>query len=235
MWVMPFFPEKSGRAPGLAAVCAFAIIVAASFASPALAGDDGEAPIWKGLGDLVGLTGLVGTEEKEAPIQYQERGRLVLPPKIALPPPASPATDKTATWPLDPDVEKVRKAKAAARTILLSQSDIQSQRDGNRLSPEQLRADHSAPGKEAAADRRCASETNRRGCDWVPFRNVWESIGLAKSDEVVAGQEPDRDRLTDPPKGYRVPTNNTVATFDAKKNENQSDPRSLLYKAPEQP
>jgi hypothetical protein len=234
MWVMPFFPDKSLRAPSLAAACAFAIIVAASFASPVLAGDDGQAPIWKGLGDLVGLTGVLGSEDKEPPIQYRERARLVLPPKMVLPPPVAPEAQKTAAWPVDPDLEKVRKAKEAARTILLSQSDTQNERDGARLSPDQLRADHSAPGKVAAADRRCSSETNKRGCDWVPFRNVFETIGLAKSDEVVAGQEPDRDWLTDPPKGYRVPTANTVATFDAKKRENQSDPRSTLYKAPEQ-
>jgi hypothetical protein len=230
---MPFLLHKIGRAQSFALACAFATVVVASAASPVLAGDDGQAPIWRGLGDLVGFTGIMG-EDKEPPIQYRERGRLVLPPKMVLPPPAPPAVGKTAAWPLDPDVEKVRKAKEEARRILLSQSDTQAERDGNRLSAEQLRADHSPPGKDAASDRRCASETNKRGCDWVPFRNVMETVGLAKSDEVVAGQEPDRDWLTDPPKGYRVPTNNTVATFDAKKRENQSDPRSLLYKAPEQ-
>ena len=231
---MPFLLHKIGRAPCFALACAFATVIAASAASPVLAGDDGQAPIWRGLGDLVGLTGVLGAEDKEPPIQYRERGRLVLPPKMVRPPPAPPAAEKTAAWPLDPDVEKARKAKEAARMVLLSQSDIQAERDGNRLSPEQLRADHSPPGKDAANDRRCSSETNKRGCDWVPFRNVMETIGLAKSDEVVAGQEPDRDWLTDPPKGYRVPTNNTVATFDAKKRDDQRDPRSLLYKAPDQ-
>jgi hypothetical protein len=154
---------------------------------------------------------------------------------MVLPPPVAPEAERTAAWPVDPDVEKARKAREATRQIVLSQSDIQAQRDGNRLSPAQLRADHSGPGKNGAADHRCGSETNKRGCDWVPFRNVMETVGLVKSDEVVAGKEPDRDWLTDPPKGYRVPTHSTVATFDAKKNENQSDPRSLLFKPPEQP
>jgi hypothetical protein len=234
MWVMPFSLHKIGRAHSFAMACAFASVVAAATVSPVLAGDDGQAPIWRGLGDLVGLTGVMGVE-KEPPIQYQERARLVLPPKMVLPPPVAPEAERTAAWPVDPDAEKARKAKDKARQILLSQSNTPGLRDGDRLSPDQLRADHSGPGKNAATDRRCASETNKRGCDWVPFRNVWESIGLVKSDEVVAGQEPDRNWLTDPPKGYRLPTNNTVATFDAKKIENQSDPRSLLYKAPEQP
>jgi hypothetical protein len=234
MWVMPFSLHQIRRAHRFAVACAFVSVVAAASVSPVFAGDDGQAPIWRGLGDLVGLTGMMGAE-KEAPIQYRERARLVLPPKMVLPPPVAPEAERTAAWPVDPDAEKVRKAKEKARQILLSQSNTPGLRDGDRLSPDQLRADHSGPGKTSSADRRCASETNRRGCDWVPFRNVWETIGLVKSDEVVAGREPDRDWLTDPPKGYRLPTNNTVATFDAKKNENQSDPRSLLFKPPEQP
>lgn len=231
---MPFFSFEAGRARSLAIACAVATIAGGFVISPAFAGDDGQAPIWKGLGDLVGLTGIAGVEEKQPPIQYRERARLVLPPKMTLPPPASPAADKTAAWPLDPDLEKVRKENAAARLMLMTQSNIQEERDGHRLTPEQLRADHSPPGQKAANDRRCAAQSNTRGCDWIPFHNVLETVGLAKSDEVVAGQEPDRDWLTDPPKGYRRATSNTVATFDAKKNTNQSDPRSLLYVAPEQ-
>jgi hypothetical protein len=233
---MPFLLGKLGQVHRLYLTCAFVSIIGTSAASPALAGDDGQAPIWKGLGDLVGLTGITGNE-KEPPIQYRERARLVLPPKMVLPAPSAPSTERNAAWPVDPDIEKTRKEKEASRLMLLLQSDTQAVRDGNRLSPEQLRAeqlraDRSAPGK--TADHRCSSQSNTRGCDWVPFRNVFESVGLVKSDEVVAGQEPDRDWLTDPPKGYRVPSKNTVATFDAKKNTNQSDPRSTLFVAPEQ-
>ena len=72
-----------------------------------------------------------------------------------------------------------------------------------------------------------------RGCDFVPFRNVMETIGLARPDEIVAGQEPDRDWLTDPPKGYRVPTATTVATQDIKPKVNDADPRTALYHPPE--
>ena len=226
---MPFFSRETWGVRRIAVACAIVGLIAGSAATPARAGDDGEAPIWKGIGGLVGL-GTIAGEDKEPSIQYRERGRLVLPPKMTLPPPVAAA--KPAAWPVDPDVEKARKEKEAVRIMMLTQSDIQAQRDGNRLSPDQLRADHSVPGQKAAADHRCSAQTNTRGCDWIPFRNVFENIGLAKPSDVVAGQEPDRDWLTDPPKGYRVPTNNTVATFDAKKNTNQSDPRSLLYKAP---
>ncbi len=226
-------PFSLGRFGGFQRFCiggALAALMAGAAATPVLAGDDGQAPIWKGIGDLVGLSSVAG-EEKPPPIQYRERARLVLPPKMVLPPPTSPQTE-TATWPVDPEIAKTRKEKEAARLSQLTQSDTQDLRDGHRLPAAQLRADRSGPGQ--TNDRRCAAQSNSRGCDWIPFRNVLENVGLVKSDEVLAGQEPDRDWLTDPPKGYRVPSANTVATFDAKKNTNQSDPRSTLFVAPEQ-
>lgn len=227
---MPLLSGKARDAHGLALAGALAAVIGASTISPALAGDDGYAPIWTGLGGLLGLTG----KDSDERIDYRERARLVLPPKIALPPPIPPAAQRTAAWPVDPDVEKARKAKEDTLNILKAQSDLQAMRDGGRLSPDQLRADHSTPGNAAAANH-CAAQSNRRGCDWVPFRNVLETVGLAKPDEIVAGQEPDRDWLTDPPKGYRIPTANTVATpEDTKKKVDDRDPRAALYHPPDQ-
>lgn len=175
---------------------------------------------------MVGISG----GDKEPTIDYRERARLVLPPKMALPPPGA-GVPKSAAWPVDPDLEKIRKDKEAKKTILQSQAELQEMRDGHRLSPEQLRADRAKPGERHSAEA-CAAQSNKRGCDFVPFRNVLETFGFSKTD-VVAGEEPDRDWLTDPPKGYRMPTASTVATFDEKKKES-NDPRAELYKAPEQ-
>jgi hypothetical protein len=227
---MPFLTSKVGGPTALAIASAFAAIVGASSIAPAFAGDDGAAPIWQGLGGLVGLSGLAG-KEKDPPIDYRERARLVLPPKMVLPPPGSSPAQRAAAWPLDPDVEKARKEKDALHAILESQSDLEAMRDGNRLSPDQLRVDRSKPGQSHSADR-CSGQTHRTGCNNAPFHNVLETIGLANPDEVKAGEEPDRDWLTDPPKGYRIPTTNTVATFDAKKKES-NDPRAALYHPPE--
>lgn len=225
---MRFVSSKAGLARGLIVAGALTWGMGAC-AVPAFAGDDGQAPIWTGLGGLIGLTGK-GPEE---PIDYRERPRLVLPPKMVLPPPAAPVADTAQAWPKDPDIAKVRKAKEADRAILTTQSDLQAARDGNRLSPDQLRADRVGPGKDTAAGKRCAAQSNTRGCDWAPFRNVMETIGLARPDEIVAGQEPDRDWLTDPPKGYRVPTATTIATQDIKPKVNDADPRTALYHPPE--
>jgi len=227
---MPFSSNTFRGARALAIAGALAWGAGVFTVGPAVAGDDGQAPIWTGLGGLLGLTG----SSKDEPIDYRERPRLVLPPKIALPPPAAPITAKSAAWPNDPDLLKVRKAKESETAILSSQSDLQAARDGGRLSPDQLRADRVGPGQDTAAAKRCAAQSNTRGCDWVPFRNVMETIGLAKPDEIVAGQEPDRDWLTDPPKGYRVPTTNTVATSEIKPRVNDADPRTALYHPPDQ-
>ncbi len=220
---MPSISGRAGKARGLALAGALGVIIAAPLAGPAFAGDDGQAPIWTGLG---GLVGLAHDDNSDQRIDYRERGRLVLPPKMALPPPLPPVAQRTAAWPLDQEIEKARKKRQEMLNILKSQSDLQALRDGHRLSPDQLRGDHSTPGQETA--NRCGSQSNTRGCDWIPFRNVFETVGLVKPDEIVAGQEPDRDWLTDPPKGYRLPATTTTATQDDTKKVDQRDPKAFL-------
>ena len=227
MPLMPFFSSHAGRARLLALAGAVAALAGASAIRPAFAGDDGYEPIWSGLGGIVGLT----TKDKDPAIDYRERGRLVLPPKMDLPTPVSPDAEKTAAWPLDPDIENARKAKADRLKILGLQSNASVMRDGHRLMPNQLRADHTAPG----ATDRCAHQSHAANCGAIPFSNILENFGLAKADDVIAGQEPDRDWLTDPPKGFRVPTANTSYKSDAgdAKKPSQRDPRALLYQAPD--
>jgi hypothetical protein len=231
MGLMPFSSSKTAHMRGLALVGAIVVsMIGASAVTPVFAGDDGQAPIWTGLGGLVGLTG----KDKEERIDYRERPRLVLPPKMELLPPASPNAQGAAAWPVDPDVVKARKEKEASLSILSSQSDTSALRDGNYVSFDKLRADHSMPGATNAS-RHCTTRSATQ-CNTVPFRNVFESIGLLKADDVVAGQEPDRDWLTDPPKGYRTPTSNTTVKFDQGdvKKANDRDPRTSLYHAPDQ-
>jgi hypothetical protein len=230
MGSMPLISGGARGVHGLALASAVAVAICASPIGPAFAGDDGQASIWSGLGGLLGLT----HNDSDERIDYRERARLVLPPKMTLPPPAPPAAQGAAAWPLDPDVVKVRKEKEDTLNILKAQSDLQAMRSGDRLSPDQLRSDRSMPGQPATVNH-CAAQSNTRGCDWVPFRNALEFVGLAKPDEIVAGHEPDRDWLTDPPKGYRLPTATTVATQDnTPKPVDQRDPRALLYQPPEQ-
>src|ERR1700722_4315390 len=78
--------------------------------SSARAGDDGAAPIWQGIGSGFGPY-LAFDRDKDPDIDYRDRGRLVLPPKVALPAPGATAGTGNVDWPVDPDVQKEKKAK----------------------------------------------------------------------------------------------------------------------------
>ena len=88
------------------AVVAVALTSASLVSSSAWAGDDGDAPLWKGIGSIfgpaIGFTGL-GGGEKPPPIEYREHGKLVLPPNTELPPPDSSATADPA-WPVNQEI-----------------------------------------------------------------------------------------------------------------------------------
>ena len=217
---MPFFSYKVGHGLALAGALA-ALVGASAVIHPAYAGDDGQAPIWNGIGGLVGLS----NDEKQPKIDYGERPRLVLPPKMVLPPPGAAAAQRTAAWPVDPDIERLRKAKELEIQTLLSQSEGQEWKSDHRVSQDTLRADHTGPGTPTRSTH-CAGNSQARECHWVRFE-LLQDIGLQKKEELVAGQEPDRDWLTDPPKGYRVPTKTVAATFEAKKQVNEADPREI--------
>lgn len=152
---------------------------------------------------------------------------------MILPQPLPPVAQRSKAWPVDPEAVKERKVKEAAAKSLRDQSNLQKTRDGSWVPFDQLRVDRSTPS-QSAAQKRCQTQSNVRGCDWVPFRNILENVGLAKPDEIIAGQEPDRDWLTDPPKGYRLPTANTVATPDnSKPAPDPHNSKALLYQPPE--
>ncbi|HXW20040.1 MAG TPA: hypothetical protein VEK35_06020 [Roseiarcus sp.] len=211
----------------LLAVAAALIGVSALGLSAARAGDDGEAPLWQGIG---GMLGLVGTDKVDEPIAYEERGRLVLPPTMDLPPPAS-AAQKTADWPQDPDALRVQaqREKILHRELRGPTWD-KAHLHGRPLRPDELASDSTLPNHGSSDP----CQRDPRNCHWIGA-TVLEKLGVKKSeDTIVAGQEPDREWLTDPPKGYRMPVANTNATFDVKPAIDQGDARSTLYVAPSQ-
>src|ERR1700683_3345998 len=92
---------------GLRLVAVALALTSASLSSlPARAGDDGDAPLWKGIGSIfgpvVGFTGL-GGGKNPPPIEYREHGKLVLPPNTELPPPGSSASADPAS-PVHPEI-----------------------------------------------------------------------------------------------------------------------------------
>jgi hypothetical protein len=205
---------------------AASLLVGAAVSGPARAGDDGQAPLWSGIGGMLGIT---DTDKFEDSIKYGERPKLVLPPSGAsnLPAPA-PSAQMTPAWPHDPDVERVEKKKADANKRIVRYAPDREMGLARTVSPDLLRSDHAAPGSLGLADQ---CQTSRHECNWIK-PDILEKLGLKKEEGIVAGHEPDREWLTDPPKGYRLPTANTTATFEAPDTRNKADPRYELYKAP---
>ncbi|MBA1158436.1 hypothetical protein [Microvirga mediterraneensis] len=109
---------------------ALALLIAATGASA----EEGEA-----MKSILGAIGIIPKEK--APIVYNERAPLVLPPKMDLPAPApgGGAEARNGNWPKDPDVAARRKAAAEARTPYTS-SDYYKNTEGKRLSIEEMRA-----------------------------------------------------------------------------------------------
>jgi hypothetical protein len=204
---------------------AASVLVAVAASTPARAGDDGQAPLWSSIGGMLGLT---DTDKFEDTIKYGEKPRLVLPPSGDLPPPVASA-EMGPAWPHDPDVLRMEKKKADAQKRVVRYAPDRERGEARTISPDLLRSDHAAPGSLGLAD---SCQTSRHECHWIR-PDILEKLGLKHDDNaIVAGQEPDREWLTDPPKGYRLPTNSTKATFDAPDHANKADPRYELYKAP---
>jgi hypothetical protein len=109
---------------------ALALLVAASGASA----QEGEA-----VKSLLGSIGIIPKEK--APIVYNERAPLVLPPKMDLPAPApgGGAEARNGNWPKDPDVAARRKEAREARTPYTS-SELYKNSEGRPLSIEEIRA-----------------------------------------------------------------------------------------------
>ncbi|HLW90269.1 MAG TPA: hypothetical protein VKS78_03065 [Roseiarcus sp.] len=210
----------------LLAAATGALLLALSASTPARAGDDGEAPLWKGIGGMLGLT---SSDKPNDKLNYDERAKLVLPPTTDLPPPGA-APQRTADWPQDPDVLKAQKDRdERLHHVTHSPTLDKASGYGRPISPTLLRSDHAPPGDPRTAD---PCQRDPRNCHWIGA-TVLEKLGIKKDpDTLVAGQEPDREWLTDPPQGYRVPSTSVKATFEAPSHVDPADQRTLLYQAP---
>lgn len=146
---------------------------------------------------VLGLFGLSwgGNAEK---IDYREHGKLVLPPnRQALPEPQARGDARPGAWPVDQDVQR-KNIHAAARAPAPQPSLNQNP----ALSPNELARGGAAP-EEAKVGAKEAENKNA----------------------VVADHEPNRDYLTEPPRGYRQPTKATLA---AEKEEGWPNPAAYL-------
>jgi len=170
---------------------------------PAIAADDGQAPIWVGITSMLGLS----DSKEELPIEYRERSKLVLPPKMVLPPPAAAPVTNLSAWPVDPDVQKARK-----------RSEDKKQHNITRKSERSMAMEAFSPGVpvtvradagQGPATKPCVTGSPSADCQ-SPGWSILSPLGVGSSDTAALGPEPDRDWLTDPPKGYRAPSASTA-------------------------
>jgi len=145
------------------------------------------------------------------PIEYHERPPLVVPKSMDLPAPAAEhASARNQAWPTDPDVaEKLREKAEASRPVRSTGSEGSTDPDNARSSIWTMLAGRSssAPVQAPGPDPYKVPQSG-----YVP-NGVLRAQGMqlaAKSpkseDEIRPGHEPKRRYLTDPPVGYRRPS-----------------------------
>ena len=183
-------------------------------AAPAHAiNDDGRGSTLESLLDMVGM----GGEKESDSIQYRERSPLVVPPKMDIPTPQPRPSQKAAQWPQDQEVVRARKKQAENKSRVMGK--YAESNGGEKLTAEEMRNMRSpgAAGSSASASPQpCKLDPfDKSACSVAEY---WGALSAKteKKDELTlqAGVEPQREYLTQPPKGYLKPTQNVKATFE---------------------
>jgi len=201
------------RCAGLAISAAGALWLVGA-AQPALAGDDGQAPIWTSLGSVINF----GDDKLEPDINYRDHARLVIPPKLDLPPPAASPSASATNWPRDPDVENFKKLKAKAQSNAREVPALVRDKNLNReaVSSTAVVTTPYTAGM-GPSQRKCMAGPGG-SCDSKPSPSInWNPltwVGIEKKPQTVLGPEPERESLTDPPTGYRAPAEGAGVKVD---------------------
>jgi hypothetical protein len=212
-------PLASLRAAGLAVMSAAFL---AGAASPARALDDGDENIFKSVTNAIGF-GLFNFDsgEEKPRINYRERAPLVVPPNLSqLPAPAPRAGERNQAWPQDADVTRRQQAQERNR---------RPRDNEQQMSVEEMRRIRTTGASPTApTPANCGESGLERLCDPASF---WARLREARSTrddsrDLVAGQEPPRRALTDPPRGLRTPSQAVQYTFEPRREIDGSDPRA---------
>ncbi len=179
------------------ALFAFAMTFGCLGSSVARAGDDGQAPLWEGIGSIFSWGWVGGGGDKKDPIDYREHGKIVVPPNMELPPPGSSAAVDPA-WPVNQEAQR-KKAQKEAKQPIAGVGDARL-RYTHPFDPNTPVTVHPVDpqGNEVKCDN-CGSSTVGNNLNLNPLN--W--FGMGKTAPL--GPEPDRQWLTDPPQGFRAP------------------------------
>jgi hypothetical protein len=202
------------------AAAAGAVVVLSLFGSaPARALDDGQETIFDSLLDLAKMGLGFPTGEAQDTIDYHERAPLVVPPKMDLPQPLPPVAKRNPNFPVDQTLARQRAAAAEARRPRAN--DV----DADPLPARDLQKGRIPMSQQPRPVQARDCDDMDRLCDPNQF---WATLKNTKKDDdstrgLVAGVEPPRANLTDPPRGYRIPTKSVAATFEPRDDSYQQN------------
>lgn len=156
---------------------------------------------------VLGTLGVLEIPSDDAPV-YRERPPLVVPPAVQLPAPRNPdeLAKQYPEWPKDPDVERRRKAATATRqSSSVRDEDFFS---GRLLSPSEINRGKTKKGASTGASSNTAGAELAAGKERYTPSELGFKGWFQKEKPVVFTEEPARQRLTEPPAGYRTPSAN---------------------------
>ena len=194
--------------------------MAALASVPAHAIEDNNSSVFDTLTSLIGLS-----SGKAAPvIDYRERAPLVLPPKMELRQPLTEGSSRAANWPQDPDVlKRQEEANSVGRFNPFVADTMRGQLPKNELMSG--RAASASTGRAPTQDDGCREKTQEGWCLYMQPNALRAGNPNSKRDNIVVGEEPGRNYLTQPPTGYRRVTVQTGAGPQAGPNtEDEASP-----------
>jgi hypothetical protein len=162
--------------------------------------------------DLLGSVGII--PEDKPPIAYRERAPLVLPPKASsLPAPVEPVRQRNPEWPNDPEVvaQKRRDERAAVPITL---DERHRMLHGNpRLSVDEMRAGRREGVGIPTEPSPRLNDNNSRDALLV-HPDVLRAQRQGSDDKPSDTREPRRKTLTEPPTGFRKPSEKAAMRND---------------------
>jgi hypothetical protein len=160
------------------------------------------------LQSMLGNLGILEIPRDDAP-EYRERPPLVVPPAVQLPAPRNPEdiAKQVPDWPKDADLERKRKAAEAKKKGISSTVRDSDFFTGRLLTRNELNRGTTKTANTGISSNSAGGELAAGKERYSPYQLGFTSW-FAKEKPIVFTEEPVRQRLTEPPVGYRTPSPN---------------------------
>jgi hypothetical protein len=173
------------------------------------------------------LEGIGVLDKEKDPIDYRERGPLVLPPRMELREPAAPGSvqARNPQWPNDPDVA-ARRRQAAEDTLPVTQTDQYRMNSKNsRLTVDEMRA-----GRQAGAQIPTAPVSRAGDNAWIHPDVLRAQHAQGRTAQAAGDTTTGRRSLTEPPSAYRQSATGQPirGSFDVPERVDESNPQAFL-------